>query len=162
MPFSTPPSILPYWSLCTESQTRQITIICCYKAFQESFDWSRKNLGLFMSPCIDLTLVRMNCRSIGLPPGRLNEHAQQHQGLLLSASCFIVLNRRRTMKRKGRRLRQRLSCYPWWFKGTFSPLFLTFAWRQQSVTVIFCPAMCVTNDLLSNLVLHKHTSLLTL
>lgn len=51
------------------------------------FDWSRKNLGLFMSLCIDLPLVRMNCRSMGLPPGRLNEQAQ-HRGLLLSATCF--------------------------------------------------------------------------
>lgn len=29
-----------------------------------------------MSPRIDLTLVRMNCRSIGLPLGRLNEQAK--------------------------------------------------------------------------------------
>lgn len=53
------------------------------------FDWSRKNLGLFMSPCIDLTLVRMNCRSIGLPLGRLNEEAQ-HPGLLLSGFYFLI------------------------------------------------------------------------
>lgn len=37
-----------------------------------------------MSLCIDLAFVRMNCRSIGLPPGRLNEQAK-HWSLLLSA-----------------------------------------------------------------------------
>lgn len=38
-----------------------------------------------MSLCIDLAFVRMNCRSIGLPPGRLNEQAK-HWSLLLSAT----------------------------------------------------------------------------
>lgn len=45
------------------------------KRFQESLTEVVKNLGLFMSLCIDLTLVRMNCRSIGLPLGRLNEQS---------------------------------------------------------------------------------------
>lgn len=85
MTFS-PLPFLPYRLLSSESQTRQITIICCYKAFLESLTEVVKIWGLFMSLCIDLTLVRMNCRSIGLPPGRLNEQAQ-HWGLLLSASC---------------------------------------------------------------------------
>lgn len=85
MTFS-PLPFLPYRLLSSESQTRQITIICCYKAFLESLTEVVKIWGLFMSLCIDLTLVRMNCRSIGLPPGRLNEQAQ-HWGPLLSASC---------------------------------------------------------------------------
>lgn len=96
------------------------------------FDWSRKNLGLFMSLRIDLTLVRMNCRSIGLPPGRLNEQAQ-HRGLLLS--CFIVFNRRRATRRRTEcndfqfpalptlLLRQRLSRNQTWFKGIYFSLF---------------------------------------
>lgn len=43
-----------------------------------------------MSLCIDLTLVRMNCRSIGLPLGRLNEQTQP-RGSLSSASCAAAL-----------------------------------------------------------------------
>lgn len=43
-----------------------------------------------MSLRIDLTLVRMNCRSIGLPLGRLNEQVQR-RGPLSSASCSVAL-----------------------------------------------------------------------
>lgn len=43
-----------------------------------------------MSLRIDLTLLRMNCRSIGLPLGRLNEQAQR-RGPLSCASCSAAL-----------------------------------------------------------------------
>ena len=53
-----------------------------------------------MSLCIDLTLVRMNCRSIGLPPGRLNEQ-EKHQGLLLAVSHSVLITTDYNDKEEG-------------------------------------------------------------
>lgn len=141
MTFS-PLPFLPYRSLSSESQTRQITIICCYKAFQESLTEVVKIWGLFMSLCIDLTLVRMNCRSIGLPLGRLNEQAQ-HWGLLLSASCSIALiagQRWRIIssllpsRHCWMKPRQRLSCnWTWFIFHSFSCICMTTTERYCDI-----------------------------
>lgn len=133
------------------------------------FEWSRKNLGLFMSLCIDLAFVRMNCRSIGLPPGRLNEQAK-HWSLLLSA-----ISLRTFLQKKKKRCRgvEGKGCNDFQFPALATLLSnapaadcpltkddlrefifhccLAFAWWQQSITEIFCPAICVTNNFMSNL-----------
>lgn len=133
-------SFLPYWFLSTETQTRQITIICCYKAFQEFFDWSHKNPGLFMSPRIDLTLVRMNCRSIGLPLGRLNEQAQHRGPVVGRLPAFFPARAGRRRGGKG--------CNDFQFPALSDPFFVNnaqvvFLYQRWFKRSHFSPLTCI-------------------